>query len=85
MTLGAFIKENRLRNHLTQYDLAQWLVVSEKIINKWENDLCNPDIYIVWDLAKILEVSIHDILNLASKKDKKKKSKKWLNLDIWID
>ena len=85
MTLGTFIKENRLNKHLTQEDMTEWLVLPKRIINNWENDVCYPNIYVVWDLAKILDVSIHDILNLINRKMKKATRKTWLNLDIWID
>ena len=34
--LGAFIAENRRRQHMTQQQLAQMLYITDKAVSKWE-------------------------------------------------
>lgn len=61
-TLGKRIASLRKENNLKQEDLAQMLNISPQAISKWENDLTCPDISILPELSKILNVSIDELL-----------------------
>ena len=61
-TLGKRIASLRKEKNLKQEDLAQMLNISPQAISKWENDLTCPDISILPELSKILNVSIDELL-----------------------
>ncbi len=58
---GNVIKELRIKNNMTQKDLASELGVSDKTISKWETQKGLPDIGMIEDLAKVLKVSITEL------------------------
>lgn len=58
---GNIIKELRIKNNMTQKDLASELGVSDKTISKWETQKGLPDIGMIEDLAKALKVSITEL------------------------
>ena len=61
--IGIFIKEIRVKNKMTQLELADKLGVSFQAVSKWERGICLPDIYILREISKIFDVSISDILD----------------------
>lgn len=63
MTLGKRIANLRREKGLKQDDLAQMLEVSPQAVSKWENDQTCPDISLLPDLAKILGVSVDELLS----------------------
>ena len=60
--IGKFITECRKEKKLTQAELANKLGITDKAISKWENGRCMPDISILKELCKILNVSINELL-----------------------
>lgn len=70
--VGKFIKEIRLKNHLTQKDLADKLGVTFQAVSKWENGKNIPDIALLKEISEIFHVNIDDILNGENKPPKKK-------------
>ena len=56
------IKKYRLDNNLTQEDLASKLFVTRNAISKWENDNGYPSIDTLKDLAKLMNLTIDDLL-----------------------
>lgn len=62
---GAFIRQLRLENHLTQKDLAEKLHLTDKAVSKWERGLSFPDIEILEALSAEFNVSIAELLNGA--------------------
>ena len=58
------IKELRKVKGLTQADLASAAGVSRKTINTIENKVFVPSTVLVLTLAKVLDVSVHDIFEL---------------------
>lgn len=60
---GTVIKELRERNNLTQAELAMQLNVSDKTVSKWENAKGYPDITLLEPIAKVLGVSITELLS----------------------
>ena len=60
--IGKFIQEKRKQQGLTQKELAQKLGVTDKAVSKWERGLGCPDVSILEQLSKTLNVSILEIL-----------------------
>jgi transcriptional regulator with XRE-family HTH domain len=63
MTIGKRIATLRREKNLKQDDLAQMLEVSPQAVSKWENDQTCPDIGLLPKLAKILGVSVDELLS----------------------
>lgn len=59
---GNTIKNLREKKKLTQQELALKLNVSDKTISKWETGKGYPDITILEPLAKILDISLSELL-----------------------
>jgi len=63
MTIGKRIAQLRKEKGLTQEDLAGMMEVSAQAVSKWENDQTCPDITSLPKLAKILGVSVDELLS----------------------
>lgn len=61
--IGKFIAQKRKQHSLTQKQLAEKLMISDRAVSKWENGRCLPDVSFMLDLCKILEISVNDLLN----------------------
>ena len=59
---GAFIAVLRKDLGYTQKELAERLMVSDKAVSKWERGLSMPDISILMPLAKVLGVTVIELL-----------------------
>lgn len=60
--IGKFISQNRKEKEMTQKDLAEQLHVTDKAVSKWERGMCFPDISMIEPLAKLLDVSVLELL-----------------------
>ena len=65
-TFGSFIKEKRLEKNLTQKELADILYLSESAVSKWEMGKSYPDITLIPDLCKALDVSEKELISGAT-------------------
>lgn len=63
MTLGKRIAALRKEKELKQDDLAGMLDVSPQAVSKWENDQTCPDISLLPKLARILGVTVDELLS----------------------
>ncbi len=61
--IGNFIKDIRVKNNLTQKDLADKLGVTYQAVSKWENGLNIPDIQILKDISRMFNVDINELLD----------------------
>jgi transcriptional regulator with XRE-family HTH domain len=61
--IGKFIAERRKELGYNQKDLAEKLNVTDKAVSKWETGRSSPDVSLLIPLAKILGVSVTEILN----------------------
>ena len=61
--IGKFISAKRKEKKLTQCMLAEMLGVTDRAISKWENGRCLPDVGVMPDLCKILNISINDLFS----------------------
>ena len=60
---GATIKMLREKRNMTQAELAEKIGVSSKTISKWETAKGLPDISLLQPLAKVLGVSVIELMN----------------------
>lgn len=63
MTLGEKIKELRIKNNLSQEDLASKLNVSRQAISKWEQDITLPDTNNLIMLSKLFGITLDELVN----------------------
>ena len=60
--IGKFIATSRKKKGLTQIELADKLNITDRAVSKWERGKGCPDISLLEDLSKILDVSIIELL-----------------------
>lgn len=60
--LASNIKAERNRKSLTQFELAEKINVSESTISLIERGLQTPSIFLVFDIAKALQLDINELL-----------------------
>ena len=85
ITLGERISTLRRQKELTQESLAKELNVSAQAVSKWENDQTCPDISLLPELARILGVTVDELLSgktdmpevRMTKPDEEKKSRRF--------
>jgi transcriptional regulator with XRE-family HTH domain len=61
--IGAFISELRKSKNYTQLELAQLLNVTHQAVSKWERGESLPDIGLLIPTAKLLGVTVDELLN----------------------
>lgn len=65
-TFGKFIRQKRIEKNLTQKELADILFLSESAVSKWEMGKSYPDITLIPDLCKALDVSERELIGGAN-------------------
>lgn len=60
------LKTERHRKGITQAKLAEYVDVSESTISLLERGLQTPSIFLVYDISKVLNVDINDLLKNIS-------------------
>lgn len=78
MEIGKCLKDARLKENLTQEDIAEKLGVSRQTISSWENGKSYPDIASIIKISDIFNISLDKFL----KEDKKLVNKLQENTDI---
>jgi len=63
---GSFIKEKRIEKNLTQKELANNLMVDVTAVSKWERGVSYPDITLIPDICKYLEVSEKELIESSN-------------------
>lgn len=63
---GSFIKEKRIEKNFSQKDLADLLFVTEGAVSKWERGISYPDITLISDICRILEVTEHELIESSN-------------------
>lgn len=69
---GQFIARRRKAIGLTQKELAEQLGVTNKAVSKWETGGGMPDVSVLKDLSRVLEVSVDELLEGAYTKNAEK-------------
>lgn len=67
ITIGGKIYSLRVAKGMTQEQLAVILCVSPAAVSKWERNLANPSIEILWALADYFECSIDELVGREEK------------------
>lgn len=60
---GLFVSQLRKEHGMTQKELGEKLNITDKAISKWERGLSYPDICMLEDLSKALDVTIVELLD----------------------
>lgn len=63
MQIGEVIRTYRKRGNMTQEELASRLGVTAPAVNKWENGNSMPDITLLAPIARLLGVSLEELLS----------------------
>ena len=68
-TFGSFIKAKRTEKGYSQKDLAELLFVTEGAVSKWERGVSYPDITLISDICRVLDVSEHELITASTDAD----------------
>ena len=60
--IGQFIAEMRKEQGLTQRELAEKLLITDKTVSKWECGKGMPDVSLMMPLCQILQISVNELL-----------------------
>ena len=71
-TFGSFIKMKRTEKNYSQKDLAEMLFVTEGAVSKWERGVSYPDITLISDICRVLEISEHELITASTDTDMRK-------------
>lgn len=72
---GSYIKESRLKKNYTQKELAELLFIDVSAVSKWERGVSYPDITLIPDICKILDISEHELISASSDREYRKMKK----------
>ena len=65
-TFGSFIKVKRTEKNYSQKDLAEMLFVTEGAVSKWERGVSYPDITLIADICRVLDISEHELITAST-------------------
>ena len=65
-TFGAFIKSKRTEKNYSQKELADLLFVTETAVSKWERGISYPDITLISDICRVLDISEHEFVTASN-------------------
>lgn len=71
-TFGSFIKAKRTDKNYSQKDLAELLFVTEGAVSKWERGISYPDITLVADICRVLDISEHEFITASTDTETRK-------------
>lgn len=87
-TFGSFIKAKRQEKNYSQKELADLLFVTEGAISKWERGISYPDITLISNICKVLDISEHEFITASNDMNAKKLKQEAKNFRIirntWI-
>lgn len=87
--VGKRIKELRLKNSLSQNELAEKVIITPQAVSKWERGISLPDITMIQKLSEIFDVSISYLLSGEEKDNNidfknRNKNKKYIYIIIGV-
>ena len=71
-TVGSFIKAKRTEKQYSQKELADMLFVTEGAVSKWERGVSYPDITLISDICRVLDISEHELITASTDTDTRK-------------
>ena len=72
---GTFIKDSRIKKNYTQKQLADLLYIDVTAVSKWERGVSYPDITLVPEICKVLDINEHELIQSSSDTEYRKKMK----------
>jgi len=81
MSIGEFIKEQRIQKGLTQEELAEKINITVRTIQRIEKGEVNPRLFTLQVISDVLEIDYEKLIKFESYRKKSKKSK---NDSLWI-
>ena len=79
--IGLFIKEKRIQQVLTQEQLSEMLGISKNTVSRWERGISTPDISVLKDLAKALNITVEELLEGKANQSKMTDAGNTINSD----
>lgn len=70
---GIFIKNSRMKKNYTQKQLADKLFIDVTAVSKWERGITYPDITLVPEICKILDLNEHELIQSSNDTEYRKK------------
>jgi len=64
-SFGGYVKAKRIEAGLTQKAFADVLYVTESAVSKWERGLSYPDITLIMEICRVLNISEHELLTAS--------------------
>ncbi len=71
-SFGLYIKQKRIEKNYSQKDLSEMLYVSEGAVSKWERGVSYPDITLISDICRVLDISEHELITASNDTDARK-------------
>ena len=71
-TFASFIKARRIEKNYSQKDLAEKLFVTESAVSKWERGISYPDITLISEICRALDISEHELITASTDTDARK-------------
>ena len=63
MKINEVIRKYRKEKHMTQEEMANRLGVTAPAVNKWESGASSPDIALLAPIARLLDISLDELLS----------------------
>lgn len=71
-TFGEFIRTKRTEKNFSRKDLAEILFVTESAVSKWERGISYPDITLIEDICKALDISEREFITASTDTETRK-------------
>ncbi len=68
MTLGERIQDLRKKNGYSQEKLAEYLNMSRQAVSKWEQNVCEPNLDCLTEMARLFDVDMDYLITGSSSK-----------------
>ncbi len=65
-SFGLFIKQKRMEKNYSQKELAELLYITEGAVSKWERGSSYPDITLIADICRVLDISEHEFVTAST-------------------
>ncbi len=65
-TFGSFIKNKRIEKNYSQKELADLLFITKDAVSKWERGISYPDISLITDICRVLDITEHEFITAAN-------------------
>lgn len=66
LSFGAVVQKYRVKNNLSQPELAKLLGTSRNTVTNWETDKSLPSVSAIRELAKILDIPLYELFGISN-------------------